>query len=102
MRRNLLISIYFQYESSITFGVRKQLQAEQGSSELELAVSSLVETNKSLETQVAELRNKVEVIEKRGAERKALEDKKRKEEIDFLKHQGQHLDSFLRQLGGNK
>ena len=29
----------------------------------------------------------------------ALEDKKRKEEIDFLKYQGQHLDQFLRQLG---
>lgn len=91
-----------QYESSITFGVRKQLVAEQGRSDLEESVAVLEQSNKSLEVQVAELRNKLEVIEKRGAERKALEDKKRKEEIDFLKHQGQHLDSFLRQLGGNK
>ena len=44
----------------------------------------------------------MEVSEKRGNERKTLEDKKRKEEIDFLKYQGQHLDSFLRQLGGGK
>lgn len=60
------------------------------------------EVKKGLETQVAELRNKVEMVEKRAVERKALEDKKRKEEIDFLKYQGQHLDSFLRQLGGSK
>lgn len=90
------------YESSITFGVRKQLQAEQGRSELEANVSNLEEVKKGLETQVAELRNKVEMVEKRAVERKALEDKKRKEEIDFLKYQGQHLDSFLRQLGGSK
>jgi dynein light intermediate chain len=90
------------YESSITFGVRKQLQAEQGRADLEETVNELEAAKKALETQVAELRNKVEVIEKRSAERKALEDKKRKEEVAFLKYQGQHLDSFLRQLGGSK
>mmetsp|Transcript_1526 Transcript_1526/g.2178 ORF Transcript_1526/g.2178 Transcript_1526/m.2178 type:complete len:191 (+) Transcript_1526:1-573(+) len=90
------------YESSITFGVRKQLQAEQGREELEKSVGSLRETKAALETQVAELRNKVEVMDKRSKERKLLEDKKRKEEIDFLKYQGQHLDSFLRQLGGGE
>merc|ERR1712216_724390 len=83
------------YDSSVTFGVRKQLQAEQGMAELE-------EQKKEKENHVLELRNKVDVIEKRENEHKALEDKKRKEEIDFLKYQGQHLDSFLRQLGGNK
>mmetsp|Transcript_60014 Transcript_60014/g.120434 ORF Transcript_60014/g.120434 Transcript_60014/m.120434 type:complete len:240 (-) Transcript_60014:230-949(-) len=90
------------YESSITFGVRKQLQAEQGRADLEETVSGLEEAKKALETQVGELRNKVEVVEKRNAERRALEDKKRKEEVAFLKYQGQHLDSFLRQLGGSK
>jgi len=90
------------YESSVTFGVRKQLQAEQGMAELESEIEGLEATKKELENQVLELRNKVEVSEKRGNERKTLEDKKRKEEIDFLKYQGQHLDSFLRQLGGGK
>lgn len=90
------------YESSITFGVRKQLQAEQGREELEATVGTLEENKSTLETQVAELRNKLEVMDKRSKERKVLEEKKRKEEIDFLKYQGQHLDSFLRQLGGSK
>jgi dynein light intermediate chain len=69
---------------------------------LEETVRSLEEKKKGLETQVAELRNKVEMVEKRGVERKALEDKKRKEEVDFLKAQGSHLENFLRQLGGPK
>jgi len=90
------------YESSVTFGVRKQLQAEQGMADLEKSVEALEEKKKALESQVAELRNKVEITEKRGNERKALEDKKRFEELDFLRYQGQHLDSFLRQLGGGK
>lgn len=90
------------YDSSVTFGVRKQLQAEQGMTELETQIAIYEEQKKERENQVLELRNRVEVIEKRENEHKALEDKKRKEEIDFLKYQGQHLDSFLRQLGGNK
>ena len=49
-----------------------------------------------------ELRNKVDVIEKREAERRALAEKKRKDEIDFVKYQGQHLDTFLKSLGGGK
>jgi len=90
------------YDSSVTFGVRKQLQAEQGMTELEQQIAELEEQKKEKENHVLELRNRVEVIEKRENEHKALEDKKRKEELDFLKYQGQHLDSFLRQLGGNK
>lgn len=44
----------------------------------------------------------VEVIEKGESERRSVDDKKRKEEVDFLKYQGQHLDSFLKQIGGTK
>lgn len=87
------------YDSSVTFGIRKQLQAEQGMDELEERIATLEAEKKDLESQVSELRNGVEVLEKRFNEHKALEDKKRKEEIDFLKYQGQHLDAFLRQLG---
>ncbi|KAJ1458841.1 axonemal dynein light chain-domain-containing protein [Pelagophyceae sp. CCMP2097] len=87
------------YDSSVTFGIRKQLQAEQGMADLEQRICALEGESADLEHQVVELRNGVEVIEKRENEHKAVEDKKRKEEIDFLKYQGQHLDAFLRQLG---
>ena len=62
-------------------------------------IAELEAENKDLENRVLELRNGVEVVEKRASEHKAMADKKRKDEIDFLKYQGQHLDQFLRQLG---
>lgn len=86
------------YGTSVTFGVKKQLQAEQGMTDLEARIAELQGENKDLELRVAELRNAVEVIEKRESALKAVQDKKHKEHIDFLKYQGQHLDAFLRQI----
>merc|ERR1711959_360644 len=70
------------YQSSVTFGTRKQLQAEQGKAETENMISELEEQKKTLEA--------------REAERRAIDERKRKEEIDFLKHQSSHLESFLK------
>lgn len=86
------------YQSSVTFGTRKQLQAEQGKAETESMIDELEETKSDLEAKVVELKNKCECIERRETERRAIEDRRRKEEIDFLKHQGQHLESFLKGL----
>ena len=47
---------------------------------------------------MVELKNKCEAIERREAERRAIDERKRKEEIDFLKHQSGHLESFLKGL----
>lgn len=55
-----------------------------------------------LENQVLSLRNEVEVIDKREMERKALDEQRRKAEIEFLKHQGKNLDAFLKSMGGGK
>ncbi len=88
------------YDSSITFGVRKQLQSEQGVDDMEGKIKELTDKKAELTNSVAELRDKVEVIEKREAERRALDQKRRKEEIEFLKYQGQHFDQFLKSVGG--
>jgi dynein light intermediate chain len=88
------------YDSSVTFGVRKQLQAESGMQQMEDQTAALQNSKAELENHVLELRNKVEVIEKRESERRALEEKKRKEEVEFLKYQAQHLDTFLKSIGG--
>ena len=90
------------YSSSVTFGIKKQLRAEQGIPELKDQVDTVEAEKAKLELEVQELRSKLEVIEKREAERKAADDKRRKEELDFLKHQGQHLDSFLKQMNASK
>uniref|UniRef100_K3X4B0 Uncharacterized protein n=1 Tax=Globisporangium ultimum (strain ATCC 200006 / CBS 805.95 / DAOM BR144) TaxID=431595 RepID=K3X4B0_GLOUD len=88
------------YDSSITFGIRKQLQAEDGMGDLQDRIDKLQREKQEHEDKVTELTNKLELIEKRVTERKALQDKKFKEELDFLKYQGQHLDTFLKSAGG--
>jgi dynein light intermediate chain len=86
------------YEASITFGVRKQLQAEHGIPELETSLSELGERKKDLEAQVQALRARIDVIERRQAERRVLDDKRRAEEITYLKHQAKNLDTFLKSM----
>jgi dynein light intermediate chain len=90
------------YSSSVNFGIKKQLKAEQGIPELEILVAQLEAEKSQLEQEAQEYRSKLEINEKREAERKAADDKRRKEELDFLKYQGQHLDSFLKQMNANK
>lgn len=89
------------YDSSIVFGIRKQLQAESGMQNLEEEIKELEESCKSKENEVLELRNRVEMMEKRENEMRTLADQKRKEEIAFLKYQGQNLDKFLKSVSGS-
>ena len=86
------------YDSSITFGVRKQLQAEQGMTGMDDTISGLQGEVSALKNQILELTNKAELMEKRNNEMKEIQEKKRKEEIDFLKYQGQNLDRFLKSI----
>lgn len=90
------------FDSAVTFGIKKQLRSEQGIPELEAQAAAMEAENANYELELHELRSKLEILEKREAERKAADDKRRKEELDFLKYQGQHLDSFLKQMNANK
>lgn len=86
------------YESSLTFSMRKQLQSEQGTPELEMQIKELEERKESLEERAEELKKKKEITEKEIKDHKLIEDKKRAEEIDFLKYQASHLQNFLRSV----
>mmetsp|Transcript_3414 Transcript_3414/g.8624 ORF Transcript_3414/g.8624 Transcript_3414/m.8624 type:complete len:248 (-) Transcript_3414:58-801(-) len=87
------------YESSVAFGMRKALQAEQGKAEMEQKIKQLEADKKDLERQIQDLKAKCEAIEKRESERRALEEKKHAEEVQFLKRtnqqQKQQLESIL-------
>jgi dynein light intermediate chain len=50
------------------------------------------------EEKAEELRKKKDALERQVKERKLAEDKKRAEEIDFLKYQANHLQNFLRSV----
>ncbi|XP_022189993.2 33 kDa inner dynein arm light chain, axonemal [Nilaparvata lugens] len=83
------------YESSIAFGMRKALQAEQGKSDMQESIERLTSRNADLEKNVSELRAKAEQIERRAAELRVAEEKKHAEEIMFLKKTNQQLKAQL-------
>merc|ERR1712205_21935 len=56
------------YQSSVTFGMRKALQAEQGKSDMENRIVQLQGEKKDLERQIQDLKAKCEAIEKRESE----------------------------------
>merc|ERR1712018_308422 len=83
------------YQSSVAFGMRKALQAEQGKFEMLEKIESLESENLSLERNVADLKAKCEAIERREAERRQQDDKKHQDEIAFLKRSVQQLKNQL-------
>ena len=83
------------YESSVAFGMRKALQTEQGKADMEARIKQLEAEKKDLERQVQELKAKAEAIEKREGERRALEEKKHGEEVQFLKRTNAQLKKEL-------
>ncbi|KAM7324338.1 hypothetical protein ACRRTK_016643 [Alexandromys fortis] len=83
------------YESSVAFGMRKALQAEQGKSDMERKIADLETEKRDLERQVNEQKAKCEATEKRESERRQVEEKKHNEEIQFLKRTNQQLKAQL-------
>jgi len=83
------------YESSVAFGMRKALQSEQGKADSEQKISDLEANKAELERTVNDLKAKCEMIEKREAERRQVEEKKHSEEIQFLKRTNQQLKTQL-------
>lgn len=86
------------YQSSVTFAMRKQLQAEHGKADLEKRISELEAKKKKQSNKVIELKSKIEAIQSRNASRREVETKKRTEEIKFLNYQATHLQRFLKQI----
>lgn len=83
------------YESSIAFGMRKALMAEQAKAETEQKLRDITDEKKQLEQQIQELKNKCETIEKREAEKRSMEERKHAEEIAFLKKTNMQLKTQL-------
>ena len=86
------------YQSSVTFAMRKQLQAENGKAELEKQIEMLEAKKKKQSNKVIELKSKIEAITQRNTERREGEQKKRADEIKFLNYQATHLQKFLKNI----
>ena len=55
------------YQSSVTFAMRKQLQAEHGKADLEKQIEILEAKKKMQTSKIIELKSKIEAIEQRSA-----------------------------------
>eukprot|EP01105_Mastigella_eilhardi_P007508 TRINITY_DN18946_c0_g1_i1.p1 TRINITY_DN18946_c0_g1~~TRINITY_DN18946_c0_g1_i1.p1 ORF type:complete len:314 (+),score=94.91 TRINITY_DN18946_c0_g1_i1:29-943(+) len=86
------------YESSIAFGLRKALDAEQGRADLEAKLVALDAEKKNLERQVSELKTKCESVEKRETEWRSHEEKKHADEVSFLKRTNAQLKTQLESI----
>jgi len=73
------------YESSIAFGMRKALQAEQRRNQYNAKMRALSNDNRKLKNEVEELDQKIAQIERSEAERRDHEERKHKEEVEMLK-----------------
>ena len=82
-------------QSSVAFGMRKALQAEQGKHEMLEKISKLEDELLMKERAVADLKAKCEAIERREQERRQQDDKKHQDEIQFLKRSVQQLKQQL-------
>ena len=86
------------YESSVAFGMRKALMAEQGKSEMEERIKELESDKRNLERQALELKAKCDAVEKRESEKRLLEEKKHTDEINSLKKINQQLKAQIESI----
>lgn len=83
------------YESSVAFGMRKALHAEQNKVDMQAQIRNLEREKEELERQVAELSTKCEAIERREAERRQADERKHAEEVAFFRKTHQTLTQNL-------
>lgn len=89
------------YQSSITFGMRKTLQAEQGIGQIKEKVAELTKEKDRLTTEYHDQKGLFESVEKRIAEKRAIAEKQMTEEKEFLKYQATNLEKFISDNPGN-
>lgn len=86
------------YQSSVTFAMRKQLQAEHGMEKLETTITDLEDEKMRQNNRVQEITTRIEAAKIRSKERKVADKKRQEEEFKFLNFQMDHLHNFSKQI----
>mmetsp|Transcript_37720 Transcript_37720/g.66325 ORF Transcript_37720/g.66325 Transcript_37720/m.66325 type:complete len:235 (+) Transcript_37720:139-843(+) len=86
------------YESSIAFGMRKALQAEQRRNQHNKKMKALMVSNRELKQEVEELELKIAQIERHEADRREQEERKHREEVEMLKRTNAQLKEQLESM----
>lgn len=86
------------YCSSVSFGMRKALQSQEGKEELQERIKLLEEEKDKLQNSITDMKIKAEQAERRNAELRASEEKKHAEEVAFLKKTNTQLKVIFDRL----
>lgn len=86
------------YQSSVTFAMRKQIQAEEGKADLDNRIEEYEVRRQQQADKIIELNAKIDAINQRQGVRKIIDQEKSSEEIKYLNHQKQHLERFLKSV----
>ncbi|KAF0685423.1 Aste57867_22689 [Aphanomyces stellatus] len=86
------------YESSIAFGMRKALMAEQRKLDAEQKLKQLEADRNELMAQVDELKLRCDAIQKREEEKRLSDEKKHNDEVEVLKKANDQLKANLESL----
>jgi dynein light intermediate chain len=87
------------YRTSVAFGVRKTLQAEEATAALDFKMKTLQQDKEQREVTIVELQNRLKGLEKQHKEAKELVGAKRRAEITFLEKQRDILQGFMSKDG---
>ena len=77
------------YESSIAYGMRKALQAEQSKAEMLLKIQNLQEENTDLEDEVDELRRRIDDMLKEEQSDKQRAKDEHEREVSYITNENQ-------------
>ena len=86
------------YESSIAYGMRKALMAEQRKNEMETNIKHLEDTCDELNREVDRLHQEIDDIVKRDKEESARDQKAHEDSVDYLKALNQDYKNELETL----
>ena len=92
------------FESSIAFGMRKSLQAEQRTAEMHIKIEKLDEENAKLEAEIEHLSEEILELLQKETEAKAEGEAIHQQQINDINHENQQkllqLNTFLTNLSG--
>ena len=93
-----IASYQILYESSILYGIRKQLQAEDTKMKLQKELEEKEKKNIELTNKKMVLENKLQALKKHFAERKEIESSKREKDLNFLNQQRESLEKIIKNI----
>lgn len=83
------------YCSSVSFGMRKALQSQEGKEELQEKIKQLEEEKEKLQNSIQDMKIRMDQEKRRNEELRASEEKKHAEEVAFLKKTNSQLKASI-------